>query len=227
MVIKKSLLLCTPDAEAYQTLIHDFDHRFNCALRVCRQSDETRNLLAEIQVDLVLLDFASGGDDVSFLQSLLALNPDLPVLIITAPHQTELRSRCLQIGIGDYLVTPLRHEEMVARIDTIFHHQSVAEGERYLRWAGICLDETGNRIRHGSKWLNMSPAECKAMATFFKQRGRPVSKACLGKALGRKTALSTNAVEALICRLRNKIRPLRLQICTLRGTGYVIEPLPN
>lgn len=222
MVIKKSLLLCTPDATGYQTLIHDIALRFDGELRVCRQFESPWELLAEEKFDLVLLDLATGRNDETFLQSLHASYPDLPVLAITAPDQTELRSRCLHIGVGDYLVTPLRCEELVARIETIFHHRSVADGEHYLRWAGICLDETSNWISNGTQWVFISPAECKAMATLFKHRGRPVSKAYLCEVLGRKMPLSRNAVEALICRLRNKIRPLRLQICTLRGTGYAI-----
>jgi DNA-binding response OmpR family regulator len=226
MVITKSILLFTSDAESFQTLTHDL-HNFGCAYRVSGQFEETWNLLAAAGFDLVLLDFFSGGDGVSFLQSLRALYPDLPVLIITAPHQVDLRIRCLNIGICDYLVTPLRIEELVARIETILHHRGVDDQRHYLQWAGICLDETGNRIRNGATWLALSPTECKVLATLFKQRGRPASKEYLGELLGCKKPLSINAVEVLIYRLRNRVRPLKLQICTLRGTGYVIEPLIN
>jgi DNA-binding response OmpR family regulator len=227
-VITKSLLLFTSDLEGYQTLIQDLNRYSGYHCRVGGQSEEAWNQLTEEKVDLLLLDFAPGVDGVPYIQALHVSHPELPILIITAPHQVELRSRCLSVGVADYLVTPFRCEELAVRIETIFHHRAVHDERHYLQWAGICLDEKNNRIRNGAaQWLTMGPMECKALATLFKFNGCPISKETLGEVLGSKNPLNENAVEVLIHRVRSRVQSLNLKIRSLRGTGYVIERLTN
>jgi len=225
-VITKSLLLLTSDVKAYQTLIQDLYRHSGYLCRVSAQSEEAWKPLTEKNIDLLLLDFATGIDGVPYIQALHVSHPALPILIITAPHQVELRSHCLSVGVEDYLVTPLRSEELAARLETIFHHRALEDERHYLQWAGICLDEKKNRIRNGAaQWLTLSPMECKALAALFRLNGCPISKETLGEVLGCKNPLNENAVEVLIHRVRSRVQSLNLKIRSLRGTGYVIEQL--
>ena len=41
--------------------------------------------------------------------------PDIPVLMVTANHETELRHQALQIGVTDFLNKPLDNTEFLAR----------------------------------------------------------------------------------------------------------------
>jgi putative two-component system response regulator len=62
--------------------------------------------------------------------------PDIPVLMVTANHETELRHQALQIGVTDFLNKPLDHAEFLARAKNMLalrkSHKNLADRASWL-----------------------------------------------------------------------------------------------
>ena len=66
--------------------------------------------------DLIITDYMMPLlDGLEFTRRFRERHPDIPVLMVTANHETELRHRALQIGITDFLNKPLDNIEFLAR----------------------------------------------------------------------------------------------------------------
>ncbi|MBP7492298.1 MAG: response regulator, partial [Rhodoferax sp.] len=66
--------------------------------------------------DLVIVDYMMpilNGTDL--VQQFRASHPDIPVLMITANHETALRHEALKIGVTDFLTKPIDNIEFLAR----------------------------------------------------------------------------------------------------------------
>ncbi len=67
--------------------------------------------------DLLIVDYMMpqlSGTDLT--EKFRIRYPDIPVLMVTANHETELRHRALQIGVTDFLNKPLDNVEFLARV---------------------------------------------------------------------------------------------------------------
>lgn len=62
--------------------------------------------------------------------------PDIPVLMVTANHETELRHQALQIGVSDFLNKPLDNTEFLARAKNMLalrlSHKQIADRAAWL-----------------------------------------------------------------------------------------------
>ncbi len=66
--------------------------------------------------DLVVVDYMMPGLDGTELTSRFRERfPDIPVLMVTANHEKELRHQALQLGVTDFLNKPLDNTEFLAR----------------------------------------------------------------------------------------------------------------
>ena len=71
-------------------------------------------LLAQISFDLVLMDCqmpdCDGYTTTTMIRSTLGntLNPDIPVIALTANSTPGTRERCLAAGMDDYLIKPAK-----------------------------------------------------------------------------------------------------------------------
>ena len=87
---------------------------------ITSDSDPERALarMAELRPHLVLLDLHMprlGGRAV--LDRIQAEVPHLPVMIVSACDETEVAIACMRSGARDYLIKPVRGEELRARVE--------------------------------------------------------------------------------------------------------------
>src|SRR5256712_13588157 len=69
------------------------------------------------RVDLVLLDILMPEiDGLEILQELKALEPDLPVIMMTAVKTVRTTVAAMKLGASDYVTKPFQEEELLATI---------------------------------------------------------------------------------------------------------------
>ena len=81
------------------------------------------------RVDLVLLDILMPEvDGLEILQELKALEPDLPVIMMTAVKTVRTTVAAMKLGASDYVTKPFQEEELLAAI-----RQALEQRSRRLR----------------------------------------------------------------------------------------------
>lgn len=74
------------------------------------------NYLRNYHVQLVTLDITlSGRSGIELLEEILAINPDVVVLMLTAVQETRTAIDVLRRGASGYLVKPVSHEQLLSQ----------------------------------------------------------------------------------------------------------------
>jgi FixJ family two-component response regulator/AraC-like DNA-binding protein len=80
-------------------------------------------------VDLVLLDILMPEvDGLEILQELKALEPDLPVIMMTAVKTVRTSVAAMKLGAADYVTKPFQEDELIAAIRQALEHRARRNG---------------------------------------------------------------------------------------------------
>lgn len=176
--------------------------------------------------DLVVLDLGLPHlDDLSVLKKWRAAKRKMPVIALTARGSWMERVEGIDAGADDYLPKPFRMEELIARIRALVRRSSGLSSS--LITAGdLILDERRMQVSIAGIAVDLAPLEYRALAYLLHNIGRVVSQSELSEHIhGSADAYDSNAIEALIARIRRKIGGDTVK--TRRGFGYIVEDLPS
>ncbi|MFD2367784.1 response regulator transcription factor [Pseudoduganella sp. GCM10020061] len=177
-------------------------------------------------VAVAVLDIGLPGiDGFEVLRRLRARGSTVPVLLLTARDAVEDRVRGLENGADDYLVKPFATPELVARIRALARRN--APRPAVLAMGALSLDTDAKRAHAAGRPLDLSVREWAVLEYLLQHPQRVVSKQQIIDAiLPWGDDLTQNAVEVYVSRLRLKLQDAGVSIRTIRGFGYLIEPLP-
>ncbi len=97
-------------------------------------SREALELVNAEAVDLALLDLRIGQESgIDLLEKLKHLQPDLPVLMITAYADSKTAVRAMKLGAKDYIAKPFDIDELLLQVDRILENSRLAEENTWLK----------------------------------------------------------------------------------------------
>lgn len=174
-------------------------------------------LTAAIILDLGLPD----GDGLDLLRHWRARGESVPVLILTARGNWRDKVEGLNSGADDFVVKPIRFEELLARLHALWR-RGRGESGNGLSSGDLTLDPVARTAAQGGVALDLSRKEFALLHLFLRRAGHIISQDdILEQLYALEAERDRNAVEAHISRLRRKIG--RDCIRTVRGLGYRLE----
>lgn len=176
--------------------------------------------------DLVVLDVMMPEmDGFEMLQRLRAVDPQIPILMLTGKDAPADQVQGLERGADDYVVKPFTFEVLLARVRALLRRRE-AERPPVLRFADLSLDTGSRQARRGDREIDLTKTEYDLLHQFLEHPRRVLPKEFLmDRVWGYDFDGSTNVLETYIKQLRQKLEAAgesRL-IHTLRGTGYVLR----
>ncbi len=187
--------------------------------------------LAAEAFDGVVLDLGLPRvDGLTVLRTLRQRLPALPVLVLTARDGVDDRVAGLNAGADDYLTKPFSLDELQARLQALLRRANLpsasvsdpGDGNHPLR-----LDAHLQRAWLGQEAIDLTPREWTLLDLLVRHTGRVVSRDDVLSAWqtvpGDTGALSSNALEVYVHRLRRKLTGSPLNIRNIRGLGYLLE----
>ena len=181
--------------------------------------------LATTEIDLVVLDVGLPGmDGFTWLKRLRSRGGQQGVLVLTARDAVTDRVQGLTLGADDYLAKPFATEELLARVSALARRGRV-QRSRVIEHGSLAVDLDRKRATLHGVPLDLSPREFSILAYLFGNMGAIVGKDRIAGAVSSwDEHLSPNAVEVHVSRLRAKLQPAGIDIRTVRGLGYLVEP---
>lgn len=176
--------------------------------------------------DAVVLDLGLPGmDGLTVLKKWREAQRRMPVIALTARGSWMERVEGIDAGADDYLPKPFQMEELIARIRALVRRSS-GRASPLLRVGALSLDERQMRVLLNGVPIDLAPLEYRTLVYLLHNQRRVVSQSELSEHIhGADDAYDSNAIEALIARIRRKIGSGI--ITTRRGFGYSIEEEPS
>lgn len=172
--------------------------------------------------DLIVLDLGLPRlDGLSVLKRWRANGRDMPVLVLTARGAWQDRVEGIEAGADDYLPKPFRMEELIARARALVR-RAAGGGSARTEIGALAIDTNKMAVWVAGMAVEITALEYRLLSYLVHHRDRVVAPVELLEHLyGDDDARETNALEAVITRLRRKLGPGI--IGTRRGFGYFLE----
>ncbi|MBV9347350.1 MAG: response regulator transcription factor [Pseudolabrys sp.] len=183
---------------------------------------DARSKLHGLSFDLIIVDWMMPGESgVDFTRSIRKENSQVPVIMLTAKHETEFRIEGLTAGVDDYLPKPFEPRELALRVASILKRAQPAPAPpaEQVSFGKFVFHIARGELRAGEDVIKLTDRERDMMRVLAATPGETVPR----QALAGNGDSSERAVDVQINRLRRKIEknpanPLYVQ--TVRGIGY-------
>jgi DNA-binding response OmpR family regulator len=191
-----------------------------------------RQVLAQSQADLVILDLMLPGEDgLTLARALRSEQPGIGIIILTGRGDTIDRIVGLEMGADDYLPKPFHLRELLARIKSVLRrvHARTSDQPSPARsrahFAGWYLDLSSRELQSPSGTLvRLTTGEFDLLAALVRNANKVLSRdRLLDLTRHREAGPFDRTIDVLVGRLRRKLGDTEnpTLIKTVRGAGYM------
>ncbi|MCB1969612.1 MAG: response regulator transcription factor [Geminicoccaceae bacterium] len=184
----------------------------------------TELALACSEFDAMVLDLGlPDGDGLEWLRHHRTGNLP-PTIILTARATIEERVLGLDAGADDYLSKPFELAELAARLRAMLRRPGRRDNV-VIEIGPLCFDPARQVATAAGRGLVLSRRELGLLELLMRRAGEVVRRAQIESALYRfDEAVTPNAVEAVVSRLRRKLDEAGVghRLHTVRGLGYIL-----
>lgn len=183
---------------------------------------EARAKLGGMAFDLLILDVMMPGENGLDLAKSLRENSTVPILILSARGEAEMRIQGLEIGVDDYVAKPFEPRELSLRVASILKRAQppAPMSAESVRFGPFVFHIARRELKNGEEVVHLTDREREMLVVLASSPGETVPRMALA---GNGKEVNERAVDVQVNRLRRKIErdptnPLFVQ--TVRGIGY-------
>ena len=199
--------------------------RENCnAFLQCRTLAETRNLLTQEEIALVLLDVnLPDGNGIDFVREVRAYSP-VPILLITVNNMELDIVTGLEAGANDYITKPFSLMVLRARVAVWLREREEGKKSR-VQIDGFDFDFDRMEFYRDRQAVELSKTEQKLLRLLCENRGATLKRSYLIDSVwqGETEFVDEHALTVAVKRLRDKLEADSKNpdyIKTVYGIGY-------
>ncbi|HBE93561.1 MAG TPA: DNA-binding response regulator [Gammaproteobacteria bacterium] len=213
-------ILLIDDDERLAELLDEYFERFDFSLSHSAHPKDGLVMQAEGNFDLLILDIMLPDMDGFEVLRELRKSSNIPVIMLTARGDVMDRVVGLELGADDYLPKPFEPRELVARIQNILKRTHKSKDEALLSWPTLHIDIERLEVSRNGEAVELTTKEFQLLSLLAGEPGKNFSRDdILNHLRGIDADIYSRAVDILISRLRNKLKPVDC-IKTNWGSGY-------
>ncbi len=181
-------------------------------------------IVDERMPDVILLDLGLPDvDGVTVLKRLRTFSA-VPVIVLSARHESDDKVEALDEGAHDYVTKPFDMDELLARVRSALRHGNSRDEPIVVEVGDVRLDIAERRATRAGQEVRLTPTEWHIVEVLAGRRGHLVRQAdLLHQVWGPGYDRETNYLRVFIAQLRRKLEadPSRPTLfLTDPGIGY-------
>jgi DNA-binding response OmpR family regulator len=167
-------------------------------------------------------------DGFDLANSIRQLNPEIPILMLTAKSLKEDKIKGFKLGADDYIVKPFNIEELVFRIE-VFLRRSKSTGNKE-NTQKVNLNQIGNylfdydnlTLQRQDDIKNLTQKEADILKLLLEQKGQVVKRSeILIKVWGEDDFFLGRSLDVFVSKLRKYLKDdTNIEIQTIYGVGF-------
>jgi DNA-binding response OmpR family regulator len=168
-------------------------------------------LLSVNQPDLIVIDV--NGQTLAIVDAVRSgeglagrVDPDTPMIVLSADADRLHRIRVLERGGDDVVAKPFSYPELRARIGALLRRSQIRRGARILRAGPIAIDVRSREVRVSGRPVELSDKEYRLLVTLAGEPTRVFTREELMRGVwGLETFGRTRTLDSHAYRLRRKL----------------------
>jgi two-component system, OmpR family, response regulator MtrA len=189
----------------------------------CADGIQAMSAFTTVLPDLVLLDLMLPGKDGIDVCRAIREVSGVPIVMLTARSDSQDIVTGLESGADDYIVKPIKNEELLARIRARLRSIETPTINE-ISVGDLVIDIAGHSVKRGDVSISLTVLEFKLLLTLAKRPWQVFSRESLLEQVWEyQHSADTRLVNVHVQRLRAKIEldPEHPQVVvTVRGVGY-------
>lgn len=192
---------------------------------------QARKILAEKEIDLVLMDVMMPGEDGLSTTVTIRETSNVPVILLTAKSEDTDKILGLNLGADDYITKPFNPVELIARVRSHLRRYNTLGGAvkktDVYTCGGIELDDKAKSVTVDGDPISLTPTEYDILRLLLQHAGEVISPKEIYRKVWKDAPFGAEATVAVHIRhLREKIEinpaePRYLKV--VWAQGYKLE----
>ncbi|MFA5837797.1 MAG: response regulator transcription factor [Bellilinea sp.] len=186
-------------------------------------SHQAMALFQEVPVDLVLLDLMLPGLSGVDICAWIRARSDVPIIILSARLEEDLKVAALDAGADDYVTKPFGQEELLARVRAFLRRSYVSAktSESRIEIGDLRIDLDERRVFIAGIDLHLTKTEYAILAELARHLDSIVTHdELIAEVWGSEYRGSNHYLHTYVGRLRKKMGEYGTLIETVPGMGY-------
>ncbi|MCA0404719.1 MAG: response regulator transcription factor [Proteobacteria bacterium] len=229
-----NILIVDDDAQI-RLLVTRFLQRHGYHIYSAGDADSVLETLNRFSLDAIILDvMLPGTSGIEACRRIREIST-VPVILLTARSEEEMRISGLEGGADDYVTKPFSPRELLARLRSVLRRSRNADpasptrGRNKIQFGGWLLDTMRRELSTPDGVLiDLSTGEYNLLVAFLEHANRVLSREMLMELAKTRTGDPFDrAIDVQVSRLRRKLETPGSSeqiIKTVRGAGYVFMP---
>ena len=176
--------------------------------------------------DLCILDvMMPEKDGFSLAKEIKVLDPDMPLIFLTAKSLKVDVLKGFDLGADDYIVKPVEEEELVARVKAVLRRtREVEPSETMYEIGDYVFDFQNQKLRIKESERQLTEREAKVLQLLCNHKGKLLSRQKVLKSVWNNSDYFTRrSMDVFISRLRKYLSDdPAIQITNVYGSGFIL-----
>lgn len=190
-----------------------------------RLGEQGLAILAEQQVDLVILDLGLPDMDGQDVIKALRKWSQIPIIVLSVRSSEEEKVQALDAGANDYVTKPFGISELMARVRALLRiNDSAVTSSSKRELNGLFIDLAEYQVKLDKQLIHLSRKEFELLRLLTEQPGHILTHRYLTQSIwGENFVDETHYLRVLVRQLRHKLSEepiLPRFIETVQGVGY-------
>jgi len=220
-------VLAVDDNPSIQKLVSANLQARGYAVTTAATGEDALRLFTPGDYELVLLDLILPGLSGLEVCTQIRQQSDVPIIVLSAREDEELKVRALDAGADDYVTKPFSHEELLARVRAVMRRARPAEADKSteVRIKDFTIDLQSRRAFVGGADMHLTRTEFALLAELARNPEAVLThENLLARVWGPEYRDSSHYLHVYLGRIRKKLGPdLESLLETVPGVGYILH----